>query len=211
MALKLWKEKISFTISMKEFHHAFPFFLLGFSGWIASKIDIYIVDFYLPKARLSEYQLLITAFLMLQALSAYITLPFTKHIYRLADSIVKKIQKKLYWIAIPLVSVGSLIIWIVMEQFVQLNLNYNYYIVGGLIALPSFFYELNVMQLLKNHKEKKVILINCIGFIINFIFILTLIKEYQIFGVLLSVCITKWLVLIIYKLESKKIKSIRLF
>ena len=82
--LNYWKESFSIKISLQEFKLGLPFFILGFSGWLTSKADIYMVDFYLEKSQLAEYQLLITAFLMLQALAAYITIPFTKHIYRLS-------------------------------------------------------------------------------------------------------------------------------
>ncbi|MDO6596418.1 hypothetical protein Q4512_05795 [Oceanihabitans sp. 2_MG-2023] len=204
IALKLWKEKLSFTISLNELKAGASFFLLGLSGWLASKIDVYIIDFYLPKARLSEYQLLITAFLMLQALSAYLIIPFTKHLYRLSDDVVKKMQKKLYIIAVPLVSIGCFAIYIVMEYFVKLQLHSWYYCIGGLIALPSFFYTLDIMKLMKKHQERKIILVNCIGFVVNFILILILIRTYEIYGVLLSVCISQWVTLFIYKLTDKK-------
>lgn len=200
MAMQLWKEECTFQISLKEFKGGFSFFLLGFSGWLMSKIDIYVVDFFLPKAKLSEYQLLITSFLMLQALAGFLMIPFTKHVYRLNDSVIKKLKIKLYSIAVPVVTIGCLAIWFVMEKFVVLNLDSKYYILGVFIALPAFFYTINVMQLLKKHQEHKVIYINCIGTAINLILILILIEDQDIYGVLLSVCITQWLVLLIYKL-----------
>jgi len=206
ISLKLWEQKITFQLSLKEFKEAFSFFMIAFSGWIASKIDIYIVDFYLPKEQLSEYQLLITAFLMLQSLGGLIIIPFTKHIYRTSDATIHKIQKILYLIAIPLVTIGTLGIWIIMEQFVQLNLNYTFYILGSLIALPSFFYTIDIMMLMRVHQERRVITITLIGFLISFILILLLIQEYQIFGVLLSICISQFIILTIYK--TKRVNTI---
>ena len=113
-------------------------------------------------------------------------------------------QKKLYIIALPLVSLGCFAIYIVMEYFLKLQLHYWYYCIGGLIALPSFFYTLDIMKLMKKHQERKVILINCIGFAVNFILILILIRTYEVYGVLLSVCISQWTILAIYKLTQKK-------
>lgn len=202
-ALKIWKEKISFKLSLVELSYAFPFFIMGFSGWLASKTDIYIVDYYLPKSKLSEYQLLITAFLMLQALSSFIIIPFTKHIYRVADPIIRKIQRKLYWMSIPLVIAGSLSIWFIMEQFVNLGLSYAYYILGGFIALPSFYYDLDIMLLIKKHKERNIVIINFIGMLINFIAILSLITTHGILGVLIGVCIRQWILLLLYKLANQ--------
>ena len=201
LQMNFWKERFSVNISISEFKAGFPFFILGLSGWLVSKIDIYIVDFYLEKSQLSEYQLLITAFLMLQALSAYIIIPFTKHVYRVSSKTVQRIKHKLYLISIPLIILGVFIIWFVMERFVKLGFSYNYYILGGLIALPSYFYTLNIMELIKARKERLVIYISFFGFIVNFSCIYFFIESYAIFGVLLSVCITQWVTLIAYKIQ----------
>jgi len=201
--LNFWKEPFSATISLQEFKAGLPFFILGLSGWLISKVDIYVVDFYLEKSQLAEYQLLITAFLMLQALAAFITIPFTKHVYRVSYKVVRKIKNKLYAIAFPLTILGGFAIWFVMEYFVQLGFSYEYYILGGLIALPCFFYTLNIMELMKNHKERTIIYISFFGFFVNISLIFLLIETYEIFGVLISVCITQWILMLTYKVFQR--------
>lgn len=201
LQLNFWKETFQATLSLNEFKQGFPFFILGLSGWLISKIDIYLVGFFLDNGQLSEYQLLITAFLMLQALAAFITIPFTKHIYRLPNHVVKKVKQKLYFVSIPLSISGGFIIWLIMEYFIKLSFSYTYYIVGVLIALPCFFYTINIMELLKCHKENKIIYFNFIGLLINSCLVLLLIKPYAILGVLISVCITQWAILLCYKTE----------
>ncbi|MCH2195269.1 hypothetical protein [Kordia sp.] len=203
LQLNFWKESFSVKISFQEFKLGLPFFILGLSGWLVSKTDIYMVDFYLKKSQLAEYQLLITAFLMLQALAAYITIPFTKHIYRLSNEVVQKIKYKLYAVSIPLTIIGGFAIWFVMEYFVKLGFSYEYYIVGTSIALPCYFYTLNVMELMKNHQERTIIYISFFAFFISVSLIVLLIETYEIFGVLLSVSITQWLVLLTFKLYRK--------
>jgi O-antigen/teichoic acid export membrane protein len=198
--MNFWKERFSATISIEEFKAGFPFFILGLSGWLMSKVDIYVVAFYLEKSQLAEYQLLITAFLMLQALAAYMTIPFTKHVYRVSDNVVQKIKYKLYAVALPLTILGGFSIWFIMEYFVELGFSYEYYFVGGLIALPCYFYTLNIMELMKNHKERTIIYISFFGFLVNISLIFLLIEPYEILGVLISVCITQWVVLIAYKM-----------
>jgi O-antigen/teichoic acid export membrane protein len=203
LQLKFWKEPFTAKISIQEFKNGFQFFVLGFSGWIFSKIDIYVVDFYMEKSQLAEYQLLITAFLMLQALAAYITIPFTKHVYRVTSKVLKKMKYKLYLAALPLTLFGGFAIWFIMEYFVELGFSYEYYMVGCLIALPCYFYTINIMELMKNHKERIIIYISLIGLLVNITLIYFLIETHEIFGVLLSVCITQWVVLIIYKTYLK--------
>ena len=203
LQLKFWKESVSIKISLEEFKAGMPFFILGLSGWLISKTDIYTVDFYLEKAQLAEYQLLITAFLMLQALAAYITIPFTKHVYRVSEEVVQKIKYKLYAVSVPLTALGGFAIWFIMEYFVKLGFSYEYYIVGGSIALPCYFYTLNIMELMKNHQERTIIYISFFAFFVSISLILLLIETYEIFGVLVSVSIAQWLVLIVYKLHRK--------
>ncbi|WP_299887521.1 hypothetical protein [uncultured Lacinutrix sp.] len=197
--INFWKEPFSATISIQEYKSGLPFFILGLSGWLLSKIDIYIVDLHLEKSQLSEYQLLITAFIMLQALAAYITIPFTKHVYRVSSKVLEKIKYKLYIAAIPLTATGGFFIWVIMERFVKLGFTYKYYVVGGLIALPCYFYTFNIMELMKNHKERTIIYISFLGFFVNISLIFLLIESYEILGVLISVCISQWLLLIMFK------------
>ncbi|MDN3664286.1 lipopolysaccharide biosynthesis protein [Algibacter miyuki] len=206
--LNFWKEPFTAKISIQEFKSGLPFFILGLSGWLISKADIYVVDFYLEKAQLAEYQLLITSFLMLQALAAYITIPFTKHMYRVSPLVVQKIKYRLYVIAIPLTVLGAFFIWIMMEYFMQLGFSYIYYILGALIALPCYFYTLNIMELLKTHKEQAIIYISLFGFLVNISLILLVIKSHGILGVLGSVCISQWVVLIAYKWHWKCTQSL---
>ncbi|QHI38120.1 hypothetical protein IMCC3317_35060 [Kordia antarctica] len=203
LQLNFWKERFSATISIQEFKAGLPFFILGLSSWLISKTDIYVVDFYLEKSQLAEYQLLITAFLMLQALAAYITIPFTKHVYRVSEEVVQKIKYKLYAVSIPLTIFGGFSIWYIMEYFVKLGFSYEYYIVGGLIALPCYFYTLNIMELMKNHKERTIIYISFFGFFVNISLIFLLIETYEILGILVSVCITQWIVLLVYKVYRR--------
>lgn len=202
-SLNLFSVKFDVKISSKEYVLGFPFFILGLSGWLISKTDIYFVDYYLDKPQLSEYQLLITAFLMLQALAGFFIIPFTKHIYRVSDVILKKMRYKLYLASIPVTGIGGFLIWVVMEYFVKLGFTFEYYVLGVLIALPCYFYTLNVFKLLKNYQEKMILKISVFAFCINTILILLLIKPYEIFGVLLSVAITQWFILILFKLMQR--------
>lgn len=200
--LCFFKEAFYITLSVNELGKGLPFFMLSLSGWLVSKIDIFLVDFYLDSSQLSEYQLLITAFLMLQVLSAYIILPFTKHVYRVPNKVLKKIKTKLYIASVPLTITGGFVIWLVMEYYVKLGFDYKHYIVGCFMALPSYFYTLDITIQLRNQNEKTILRISSFCFLITILLIISLIGKYQIFGVLVSVCIVQWLVLLIYKLHE---------
>ncbi len=61
---------------------------------------------------------------------------------------------------------------------------------------------------MKNNNEQKIIYLNLIGFGINFMSIVFLIKTYGVFGVLVSVCITQWIILLLFKLKFKNKKPL---
>lgn len=192
------------TISLHELKESFPFFLIIFSGWIASKIDLYIVNFKLPKEQIAEYQLAITAFLLLQSLSYLIILPFNKHIYRLKSKAIKKFKAKLAYIAIPVVVLGTFCIWILLEKIAKINLPYNFYILGAIASIPTFFFIIDILLFYKNKKESIILKINLIGAFINLILTYNLIEYYGILGAISSVLITQYIILIFYKFNFIK-------
>lgn len=196
--------KVKLKINWKNLYYTFPFFLIGFSGWLASKIDLYVVNFYFTKEKLATYQLLTTSFLMLQSLSAYLTMPFQKHLFRLSKETIQNIKSKLALLALPFVVISGLAIWFVLEQLLQLHFAVTFYIVGSLSAIPSFYYIIDIIQLYRKDQEKKIVILSFISIIINILAMLLLIPKFDILGVLLSVFLTQWLYLFIVKIEIKK-------
>ncbi len=199
LTLKLWKEKIIVAISLDQFTDSWPFFVLGLSGMINSKIDLYLVNAFLSSGKISDYQLLTTAFLMLQSVSVLIVSPLNKTFYRSNIQITEKIRMVFKKLALPIVLIGTLGIWIVLEKWVQLGLSWNIYMLGLMSSLPAFYYVIPVLNLYKKHLEKKVLFSNIIAAVLNTLMSLLLLPKFGILGVLISVCISQWLYLIIIR------------
>ncbi|MCK0178940.1 hypothetical protein MWU50_06545 [Flavobacteriaceae bacterium S0862] len=204
IALKLWKEKISFKISINEFKMAFWFFTLGLSGWVASKVDLYIVNFTMPKTQISEYQIAITAFLLIQSLSYLIILPFNKHLYRLPKKTIIKIKNLLALISFPLVSICTIILWFILEKIAVLNLPLRFYIFGGLTSIPTYFFIVDIMMYYRNKRESSILKINFINALLNLILTFLLIQKMGIIGAIISVFISQCSFLCFYKLKLIK-------
>lgn len=202
--LRLWKEKFSFKISLNEFKAAFGFFMIGFSGWIASKIDLYIVSFTMPKEQISEYQIAITAFLLIQSLSYFIILPFNKHLYRLPEKSIQKIKKIVAAVSFPLVIISTIVIWYILEEIAQLNLPINFYVIGGLSCIPIYFFIIDIMIYYRNKKESRILKINFISAFINLILTFFLIQKMGIIGAIISVLINQCSILCFYKFKLIK-------
>ena len=200
--LELIKEKILFKFSIKEIQNYLPFFLIAFSGWLATKVDMYLVTLHLNKSDVTEYQLLNSSFLMINAGFAFIVTPFSKHIYRLSINNINKIKKKLNLLAIPYLLIATISIWFIMEKILQLDMNINYYYISAIKTIFPLFFIIDIMILNKKNQEQKVTYIIIIGLIINLILILLLINDYKIIGVLISTCISRFILLLIYKWQT---------
>ena len=195
---------LKFKFSLIELKTSFPFFLIIFSGWTASKIDLYIVNFKLSNSEIAEYQLGITAFLLLQSLSYLIIVPFNKHIYRLPKKTIKKLKLNLSYISFPVVILGTMSIWFILEQVAKVNLPIKFYILGAIASIPTFFFIIDVLMFYRKKREKIILKINLISAIINFAITYYLIDFYGILGAITSVLITQYIILSFYKFNFLK-------
>jgi O-antigen/teichoic acid export membrane protein len=195
---------ISLQISLSNLFKTIPFFLIGFSGWLASKCDIYVVSYFFSKKELSEYQMLISCFLLLQAIPAYLVLPINKHLFRLPQNAIKKIKNKLIWFTLPIIVLSSILIWFVLSSLVRIQLSFLIYFFAAFSAVPTYFYIVDVMQLYKKNKEKKIIKFSFITAFLNLIALILLVPNFRILGAIISICLAQWLYLFFILKENSK-------
>lgn len=196
---KIPLKSFTVTLSYRELIVMLPFFLIVFSGWIQSKVDLYIVNLFLSPERLSEYQLLNTSFLMLQGMSGFILLPVTKHLYRLSDVSIKKIHRQLALLSLPIVIAGTFSIWFLLNYILNLQIEFYIFILGGVSAFPVFLYLVNIMNLYKKNRENVVMKINFIGTALSLTISISLVPYYGYVGAFTAVVITQYCLLFIYK------------
>lgn len=196
---KIWKEKLNFQISFQQLQFSFSFFILGFSGMINSKIDLYLVNLFLSKQVISSYQTITTAFLMLQAMAFFIISPINKFLYRSNKHLFNKLTTIARKIAIPTALLGSFCIWLFLEKYIKLGLEWPIYIICFFSSLPTFYYIIPIYSLYKKHLEKKVLYANLFATLINCILGFVLLKKLGVVGIFISVCFTQWVYLIVIK------------
>ena len=199
--LKIPFYKIRMNVSIQELTLMFPFFLIVFSGWIHSKIDLYVVNSLLPSETLTKYQLLNTSFLMLQAIAGFILMPMTKFMYRISKNTAKKMIYKLSLISIPIILAGTFSIWFLLNIILHLQVEYYMFIIGGLSTFPVYLYIINIINLYKKNGEMKVVRINFLGALLNLSFSLCLTSYYGYVGTFVAVLLTQYFLLIVYKIK----------
>ena len=200
--LKLFSQRVDFKFDKKYILAASPFFLISLSGWLQSKADLYIVDYYLEPSDLSSYQVLISAFIMLQGASALIIQPFSKHIYRIKDEVIKRAQLILAIAGLAIVCIGSVGIWAFIVNFTELHFETKIYLTMALASLPTFLYMVNIYNHYKKNKEQQVMKINFLGAIVNIALGIFLVPNHGVFGAVLGICASQWLILMAYKLKK---------
>jgi O-antigen/teichoic acid export membrane protein len=208
-AFKLSFKRINIRFSIHNSIQTYPFFLIGFSGWLSSKADIYVVSYFFKKIVLSEYQVFISFFLILQAIPSYIIMPINLHLFRLSENSIQNIKKKLFLIALPLIVVAAILIRLFLSYFMKIEFSISIYFFAALSTLPAFLYTVDTMQLMRNKQEKKIMFFSFMVAIINLLLMILLAPQFQILGIVLAVCISQWvyLLLINKNLFPKSFKS----
>ena len=174
----------SFQFNSKLLWISFPFFLLGISGFLQSKIDIYAYSFYYDGKPLGEYQIISGFFIFSQSMVMLLIFPYVKNIYRMSTKSIDLIRKNsaIYGFILNLIVVVS--IYFALLLF-DIKLSIIQVILGFMIGYPCYIYTLDILLLFKTHKEYFVIKTSIICLSINFLMsVLLLHLDYNITGTL---------------------------
>jgi len=154
---------------------------------------------------IGSYQIFLSAFILLQALSAIIIVPFNKIIYRINVAVLNKIQRKLFLLSGLLVLVFGGFISLGLHFFYHLDVDSMYYFVGILFAFPAFIYSPIIFLFYRVKKEKEIVIINYFGAAFNLILTLLLVFYGDPFSAVIASAIVQWGMLGWYIYRKKEI------
>ena len=193
--------------SFAYFRQSFPFFIIGFSGLLQSKIDLYTISFFLGESQIGTYQILMGFLLAIQAASAFLLTPFAKNIMRVPDKTVRKLSNSSIRLGLILVVVGIFCTRFILDSLYHIELDLTYYLIGAAFALPPFFYLSQIYQLYGHGKEKVVVWLNLVGAGLNMVLTILLIKGLGMLGALIATALVQWGLLISYLLLCNNLRS----
>jgi O-antigen/teichoic acid export membrane protein len=205
----LWQEirvkaaSLGSGVDLSYFSAALPFFLLGFSGLLASRIDVYSVTHYLQKSDVGEYQIFINLMLYLQSVSVFIVGPYVKTVYRLNDDAILKISLRLFGLGIALTLAGLVASYLVFTLVYEVQYSWQYMALGGLFVLPIFAYLPLIYRLYKLNRTGLVLKANLIGAAVNFILNALLLPHIGSIGAVLASAVVQWGMLVVYLTEVR--------
>lgn len=184
---------------------AFPFLLLGITGMLVSKVDLYIGDYYLTDENLSKYQLFITCMIQIQAVIGLIVMPFVKNIYRLNRESIDKLTLKFTFLTILLVLTLMPLTYLFLEFWYELNYTRIEYFLGGVYAFALGPALIIIHYLYGQRREKIVLIINSIGLLLNLIITLFLVQEFQSLGLIIGTTAAQIFILVAYLFIQKRV------
>jgi hypothetical protein len=197
----------SFQFNSKLLWISFPFFLLGISGFLQSKIDIYAYSFYYDGKPLGEYQIISGFFIFSQSMVMLLIFPYVKNIYRMSTKSIDLIRKNSAIYGFVLNSIVVVSIYFVLLLF-DIKLSKIQVILGFMIGYPCYIYTLDILLLFKTHKEYFVIKTSIICLSINFLMsVLLLHLDYNITGTLAGNAAAQIVALYCYLILRKKRES----
>lgn len=197
----------SFQFNSKLLWISFPFFLLGISGFLQSKIDVYAYSFYYDGKPLGEYQIISGFFIFSQSMVMLLIFPYVKNIYRMSTKSIDHIRKNSAIYGFVLNSIVVVSIYFALLLF-DIKLSIIQVILGFMIGYPCYIYTLDILLLFKKHKEYFVIKISIICLGINFLVsVLLLHLDYNITGTLAGNAAAQIVALYCY-LNLRKTKNV---
>ncbi|CAM1373112.1 membrane hypothetical protein [Tenacibaculum xiamenense] len=189
----------TFEFHLSNLKFGLPFFLISITGFLHSKIDIYVFAFFYDKIALGEYQIVSSFFIFSQSVITILLLPYIKNIYRLNTEAIKKIRFNISFLGLLVNTFVIYAIALILKTYFNIYLTSFELFLGFFIGYPSYLYSIKVFELFKHNKEKKVVIVSIIGLSLNLILSLTFsFYNFKILGCLLANAITQIVTMIIY-------------
>lgn len=180
------------------FRIALPFFLLGLSGMLASRIDLYTLSAIAQKSDVASYQVVINILLYVQAGANFILIPFVKTLYRLDKPTIQKIAIRLFALGCLIMPIAIIGINLLVGWVYELSYPPMFWWMAGLFALPIFGYLPVIHRLYGQNAQGYVLWVNIIGAVCNGVLNLILIPIWGITGALTASALCQWGMLVAY-------------
>ncbi len=180
------------------FRLALPFFLLGLSGLLQSRVDQYVVNAKLPPTEVAQYQVFMNLMIYLQSVSVFILGPFVKSVYRLHTRTILRLTLRLAVLGLLVVGPGLMVTYAVLRLLYHLTFAPAYFVFGGLLALPVFAYLPLVYALYKLNRQTWVLVINLLGIGASLALSLALLPRYGMLGAVAASAVAQWAMLLAY-------------
>ncbi len=201
--LKLWQGPLVFSLG-ETLKKGFPFLMIGFSGWLQSKSDLYMLSFLKGTSEIASYQLFIGGILVLHSAVSFMLDPLVKFIYRSKSSITFQISRFVLRTGLPMVILGLVLMSIGLQWLVPNKFGIESYIYGLSCLIPFLIYSPHIFSIYKAGQHQMMVKINIMGAIINGVVSWLLIPTMGVNGAILGTALSQVAVLPFILLAARK-------
>ncbi|MBC8159971.1 MAG: hypothetical protein H7Z42_02025 [Roseiflexaceae bacterium] len=181
---------------------ALPFFLLGLSGMLQSRADLYVVNAFMPRAEVAQYQVLTNLLIYVQTAAYLVLAPFAKSIYRLPNVTVTRIALRLFTLGLALLApaLGAVVVTLKLYGFTVAP---TLLLIGGLFVMPAFFYLPIIYGLYRAGRQNEVLAVNLVGIGVSVGVSVLLLPYLGSLGALIGSATAQWVMLAMYGARSR--------
>ncbi|MEY3011618.1 MAG: hypothetical protein RIT45_353 [Pseudomonadota bacterium] len=163
-----------------------PFFLLGATGMLGSRADLYCVSAMLDGAAVARYAVLINMLLWLQSIAGLLLLPFVRRIYRMEQDALLRLTMRFGALGLGVGLVGSLGVGALLRYGYAMPFDARTFAVAVVFVAQMFVQTPAIYALYKAGREGRVLRAATAGVVANVLGNLTLLPLLGVLGALLS-------------------------
>lgn len=142
---------------------SWPFFLIGLSGMLVSRLDLLAVGAVLDDSETGRYQIIMNLLIVLQLPAALLAMPFVKQLYRLPVVSLWRFSRKMMLLGLLILLVASPLGWALLRWGYGFDLPWHYALAGLFFALPVYAYVPLSYRLYQKGNERFVLSVGLIG------------------------------------------------
>ena len=179
-----------------ELTGAVPLLFLGVSGYIHSRLDLFLVDAWLVPKDVAVYQLFSGFCLHVQAFALVVLRPYAKYLYRLPLPSIRRVIRFSAFSGAAIVPAAMIAILVLLSYGYGFSLDRDWVLFGALITWPAFVLVPIGYVVLRFHRERWMIGVNMASFTINGVANLLLIGDWGLKGALCATALAQLFLLI---------------
>ncbi len=181
--LDLWRWS---KVNLRYFGEAKWFFLIGLSGLLQSRIDLYTISFFLSDEEIGKYQIMVSFLLLIQVSSSFLLTPFSINLMRQSFETMRRTAWRSTKFGVLFCVLGVAAVFVILRAFYHISVEPVFYLCAFLLVCPIFYYLTWIYYLYGENLEKEVMRWNFMGALVNAVLTFALITKLGILGALMS-------------------------
>lgn len=190
-----------------DLRQALPFFALGVTGMLQSRIDLFSVNYFLTPQDVGAYQVFSSFLLYIQALAAFVLTPFLKGVFRLGYGAIARVSARLFLLGLLLIGPALLLIYGILTYLYHLPLPAVFYFLGAFYVLPIYYYLPTIYALYKAERQSLVLAANLCGLAANLALNVILLPRLGLVGAILAATLVHWGVFGFYLIMGRTLRT----